>query len=157
MSYLKSPKNKVYAGGTPEEMCTSRKKVKTATNLRAGVFVIKDTTDDEIKAAGADAKNVIGILTERNWTNPDWDPTTAPAAGDEVDIILFGLGAIVKARNGANMADGDLFGTSSTGRVKAARDNEATPAAGDAAKTVGRVLADSDGSSTETDALVVMC
>lgn len=152
MAYLKAPANKVWAGGTPEEFCVVRAKVKTVTNLRAGVYVIKDTTDDEIAAAGAAATNVYGVLTERNWTNPDWDPTTAPAVGDEIDVILVGTGAICKVRNGANLAQGVLINTSATGRAAAA----AVAAAGDFAKVVGKTLFDHDGSGAEGDILVVV-
>lgn len=153
MSYFKKPANKVWAGGTPEDFAVKRFKVKTVTSLRAGVFVIKDTTDDEIKVAGAGALDVIGVLTERNWTNPDWDPTTAPTAGDEIDVLLIKSGAWAKVRNGANIAMGADVTTSSTGRAAA---YPTTPAAGDDRKVVGRALLDHDGSSTEGDLLVVL-
>lgn len=143
--------NQVWAGGTPRELSTAVYKVKTTTNLRAGVFVIKDTTDAEIQAAGAGATNVIGVLA-RNLTNPKWDPTTAPAAGDQVEVILVGSGAWAWARNGANLAAGVLINTSATGRAAAA----AVAAAGDIPKVCGKTLIDNDGSGTESDILVVL-
>lgn len=145
-SAIVPPANSVYAGGTRYDQAVQTYKVKTVTNLRAGVFVIKDTDDDHVKAAGAEAANVIGVLTEKNWTNPAWDPTTAPTAEDEFDVLLCESGAWAKVRNGAALADGALISTSATGRA----------AALGTGTRVGRVLADSDGSGAETDALVVL-
>lgn len=151
MSSLVKPINSSWCGGTPRELATARFKVKTVTNLRRGVFVIKDTTDDEVQAAGAGAANVIGVL-DRNLTNPEWDPTTAPAIGDDVEIILLGSGAWASVRNGANLGAGVTISTSATGRAAAA----VTAAAGDFQKMVGRTLMDHDGSGAEGDIVVVL-
>lgn len=139
--------NGIYQGGTPREWCTLKLKAKTLTNLRAGVFVIYDTDDAHFKAAGAAAANVVGILS-RNLTNPGWDPTTAPAAEDECEILICGSGARVKARNGAALLMGDQVATSATARAAAGHASNNT--------TVGRVLLDSDGSGAETDVLLVI-
>lgn len=145
-SAIVPPANSVYAGGTRYDQAVQTYKVKTVTNLRAGVFVIKDTDDDHVKAAGAEAANVIGVLTEKNWTNPAWDPTTAPTAEDEFDILLCDSGAWAKVRNGANIAAGAPLSTSATGR---------SAAIGTGTK-VGRALHDNDGSGTESDLVAVL-
>lgn len=144
--------NSVYAGGTPRHAAVGRYKVKTATNLRAGVYVIRDTTDEEIKVAGAGAADIIGVLTERNLSDPDWDPTTAPAVGDEMEVLLLGSGAWAWIRNGANLLAGALLNSSATGRAAAA----AVAAAGDIPKVSGKALIDNDGSGTESDILAVI-
>lgn len=151
---LRAKGNSVYAGGPPRDWCTITLKAKTLTNLRAGVFVIKDTTDAEFKAAGAEAANVIGVLTERNLTNPKWDPTNTDAAkllaaGDECEILLLGSGAQAWVRNGANIAAGAALATSATGR--AAAKGTATFDG-----MVGRALIDNDGSGAESDLLAVI-
>lgn len=146
-SAIVTPANTVYAGGARYDECVQTYKVKTTTNLRAGVFVIKDTDDDHVKAAGAEAANVIGVLTEKNWTNPEWDPTTAPTAEDEFDVLLCGSGAWAKVRNGANIAVGARLSTSATARAAAF---------GTATQGVGIALHDSDGSGAETDLVAVI-
>lgn len=162
----------VYAGGTPRAYATATYRVKTTTNLRAGVLVVKDTTDEEIQAAGAGAQSIIGLLTERNLTNPEWDPTTAPAVGDEMEVILIGSGAWGWARNGANLSAGNNAVTSGTGRLAAAAEIGVAAGATSVTSTAAngeilegsilpggeliKLLKDSDGSGSETDALVVL-
>jgi hypothetical protein len=148
MSSLVPPANTVYAGGARYDESVQTYKVKTVTNLRAGVFVITDTDDDHIKVAGAGALNVIGVLTEKNWTDPDWDPTTAPTAEDEFDVLLIGSGAWAKVRNGAAITVGDPIATSATGRAAAK--------AAEIDSDVGRALHTNDGSGAESDLLVVL-
>lgn len=150
--YLHLAANSVYQGGTPRQLCTATFKWKTITNGRAGVYVERDTTDSEIKVCGAGSAVVLGLVTERNYTNPEWDPATAPTAGDEVEVILIGLGAMGKARNAtATLTAGARLNTSATGRATTA----AVAAAGDIPKLIGVLLLDSDGTA-ETDALVTV-
>lgn len=150
MSAITGPANNtVYAGGSRYDQSVQTYKVKTVTNLRAGVFVIRDTDDDHVQVAGALAANVIGVLTERNHTNPKWDPTTVPTTEDEFDVLLCGSGAFASVRNGAALLVGAPAGTSATGRAAAI-------GAGTEGTQVGRLLADSDGSGAETNALVVL-
>lgn len=144
--------NSVWAGGTPRELACATFKVKTATSLRAGVFVIRDTTDGELKVAGAGATDVIGILTERNLSNPEWDPTTAPAVGDIMEVVLLGSGAWAWTRNGANLAMGAKVQSDATGQCAV----HAVAAAGDADKRTGAALIDHDGSGTAGDILLVV-
>lgn len=151
---LALPKNDVYAGGNwHREACVVQMKVKTATNLRSGKGLIRDTTDFEVSVAGAGAVNVLGWLTQRNWTQPDWDHTTAPAANDLVDVLLALPGVIANVRNGANLTQGDQAIMKAAGVLDVF---PAMPAAGDSRKIVGRVLRTSDGSGADTDALVVV-
>jgi len=140
----------VWQGGTPREWCTVDMTVKTATNLRAGVFVILDTTDQNIKLAGANALNVIGVLGSRNWTNPAWDPTTAPATNDIIEVHLLGVGAILNVRNGAALNMGDLVASDASGQTAAL----ATDTAAHAAACLGRALITSDGSGGATNILI---
>lgn len=141
--------NSIYQGGNPRERCIATFKVKTVTNLRAGVFVRIDTTDSEIQAAGAEAANVIGVMTELNWDQPKADGTSAPTAGDMVTVVLIEHGARVKVRNGANIAMGAALATSATGRAAAI--GTATFAG-----MVGRALESADGSGAEGFLLAVI-
>lgn len=147
--------NSIYAGGTPREHATATYKVKTTTNLKPGTFVIKDTTDSEIKAAGAAALNVIGVMS-RNLTDHDAELGDTPAAGDEIEVILCGSGAWAWVRNNANVAAGDRIETDASGTAAKASVQDGSPAAGDSAKIVGRALIDNDGSGGESDILVVL-
>jgi hypothetical protein len=148
------PANSVWAGGLPREWVTVKAKIKTATSLKSGLFVIRDTTNDEIQVAGNEATTVAGILSERNWSLPDWDGgNTGLAAGQIVDVIMHIPGTIVKCRNASNLTYGALLNTAAAGIIKAA----AVAAAGDIPKVVGKLLQDNDGSGAETaNALVVL-
>lgn len=149
MSRIVTPAKDGWCGGTPYEFCVQTYLVKTVTNLRAGVFVITDTDDDHIKAAGAEAVNVIGVLGSKNWTNQEWDPTTAPTAEDEVDVILLGTGAYCSVRNGASIVVGSPIATSATGRAAAI----GTATLGG---MVGRAAQTHDGSGAEGSLVVVV-
>lgn len=149
---MPTPKRSVWAGGLPREWVTVNAKVKTVTSLKAGVFVERDTTNDEIKVATAGSAVVAGVLTERNWTQPDWDPTTAPTAADLVEVVMMVPGTIVRMRNAtATLTYGALLNSAAAGLIATA----AVAAAGDIPKVTGKLMADSDG-TTETDALVVL-
>jgi hypothetical protein len=144
--------NSVYAGGPPRDWATATFKVGVATNLRAGVFVKKGASDDLIIVCPAGDPDAIGVMTEKNLTNPKWDPATAPAVGDEMEVALIGTGAQVWVRNTANITAGKQLFTGANGRAAAA----AFAAAADAGKIVGRALVDNDGSGAESDLLAVI-
>lgn len=148
---IPKPANQVWAGGTPRTYAVHTFKVKTVTNLRAGVFVRKDTTDEEIQAANAGV-DTVGVMAERNWTQPNIAASTAPTAGDKVDVLFCGSGAWAKVRNGANLAMGVNIATSATGRSAAA----IIAALGDWNKNVGKTLMDHDGSGAEGDIVVIL-
>ncbi|MHB8603888.1 MAG: hypothetical protein ACYDCK_01430 [Thermoplasmatota archaeon] len=150
-SFGSKPANYVWAGGAPREFSSATFKVKTTTGLRAGLFVKRDTTDDQIQQAVAGDTNVIGVLG-MNLSNPEWDPTTAPAAGDLMEVILCGSGAWAWIRNGAALLAGAKIQSDASGQAAV----HAVAAAGDADKKTGVALIDNDGSVTVSDVLAVI-
>jgi hypothetical protein len=149
MSDWKVPLNQTHAVGVSREAIARKLKAKTTTGLRSGVLVIRDTDDDHIQVAGVDAVNVLGVLGKRNYTNPAWDHTTAPAEEDVLEVIPLGFASAVVARNGAALLAGAKVGSTAGGLLKAA--NASLPLS-----VVGYVPNDSDGSSAAVDALVVI-
>jgi hypothetical protein len=137
------PVNSVYAGGTPFAFVKVDYKVKTVTSLKAAVVAIRDTTDEEIKVAGAAARDPLCVLTETNWTNSEWDPTTAPAVGDLIECVAIGFGAAVRVKTLSNVTPGQALITSATG--SAANSGLIT-----ASSMFGRALTSMDGTKTTT-------
>lgn len=139
----------MWAGGTPKPWCIRRFKVKTVTGLKLGVAVEKDTTDDEVKLAVAGSKVSHGIYS-KNITQPDLAADSAPTAGDEIEVVIWGSGAVCKAMIAANLADGVKMNIDANGALVAAVE----AALGDMHKAVGRKYGDTDG-TTPTRGLVV--
>ena len=144
--------NEVHAGPSPSNWFAVPLTMKTVANLRSGRLVKKDTTDDSVQIAAAGDKNAIAIVGVRNYTNPAWVHTTAPAANDVIECFVLVPGQVYKFRNGANLAQGDQAQWGATGLAALA-----AAAFGDTAKRVCRVTESKDGSGTEGDIMGVVC
>jgi len=144
--------NKVFVGPAPETWYAVPLKVKTATNLRSGRVVKKDTDDDSIQVLGSAEKNGLALMGTENLTNPAWDHTTAPAVDDVVICYILAPGQAYKFRNGANLAQGDQAQWGGTALAALA-----SAAAGDTAKRICRVTESADGSGAQGNITGVVC
>lgn len=93
-------------------------KVKTATNVRTGRLVIRDTTDKEIQVAGEAAANVIGVATYRI---KDGEMLTASDfAATDVLKVEGGPGSVWPLELAVSMTivKGDLICAAAAGRVR---------------------------------------
>jgi hypothetical protein len=117
--YLVIPANSVLAEGNPHivEMEIGANCASAGAKMIAGRCVIHDATDGDVKEAGADAANFMGVLMEQ----PDELEATAYAIGDQAKVITGGP-CIVKclfASAATGCAPGDKIGCAADGKVKA--------------------------------------
>lgn len=140
------PLNDVWGGGVPREWCHVDLKVLTATSLRSGRLLERDTTDEQVKLAATGSEVVLAVMGTRNWSNPEWDHTTAPAVGDIIECFYAIPGAILKVRCEEDLLAGALVEAGALGIQALAVDAEGR---------FGRLLRDVDG-TPESDALVVV-
>jgi hypothetical protein len=126
----------------------------TAAQMVPGRFVIDDTTDGDVKEAGAKADNVLGVLE----VNSSMLVTDAYAVGDACNVIMMPGARVVLiyASGGAAISPGDCLVTAANGKVV----KQAVGAMGAQGSVVARALesdAGGDGDSRILAVLVMGC
>jgi hypothetical protein len=117
--YLVIPTNSVLAQGNPHivEMEIGANCASAGAKMIAGRCVIYDAVDGNVKEAGADAADFMGVLMEQ----PDELEATAYAIGDQAKVVIGGP-CIVKclfASAAAGATPGTKIGCAADGKVKA--------------------------------------
>ena len=84
----------------------------TAAKMLPGRFVIHDAADGDVKEAGANADNALGVLAKK----PEELKTTAYAVGDACLLITEGYAVITLVSGSAAVAPGDPIVTAADGK-----------------------------------------
>lgn len=130
MSPFVRPSNKILVGGAPiVEECVAEN-TGASDDLKPGMLCIKGTGDHQVKYAGDEAVNILGVV--------DYDAryviTDAFVEGTNVRVLKAPAVVVLTLASGQSVAKGDKLVAAASGECKA---YPATPATGDEEKIIG--------------------
>ncbi len=106
--------NQILISGTPDYLEAEVGANATAAKMLPGIFVIHDTTDGDVKEAGAQAENALGVID----VAADKKLTDNYAVGEQMRIINGpGCKVKLKLKGGENVAPGDQLQVGADGKV----------------------------------------
>lgn len=129
--------------------------VGTAADIRPGRGVKLDA-NEKLVVCAADDINGVGVVTGVNFTNPEWDGTSNPAADDELEVVLKLPGAAFRGRVATDLSAATEWGKAvkwgATGTLTVL---PVTGTVEDAKRKVAYIIRGADGSGSEADVLAV--
>lgn len=134
--YLVKPASQVVVAGNPLRLEFEIGSNATADQMLPGRLVIHDTTDGDIKEAGAAARNIIGFLDVEGGKKE----SDNYAVGDQAMVVVGECIAKLTLLANESVAPGDLLVAAANGKVA----KQAVGAMGSQGMVVGQALETSD-------------
>lgn len=140
---LVKPSNQIYVAGPYVVREVEVGANATAAKMIPGILVIHDTTDGNVKEAGDEADNVLGVLDVK--TGQLY--TTAYAVGDQAKIFTQPgtIVVVTLASGGTAVAPGDPIVAAADGKAK----KQAVGAMGSQGSVIGRAMETQDPTAAD--------